>query len=175
MTDTFTGGWSVFTATMLLIVAACNIVQGIVAVVAPTAFVTGSGRVLLLNLVSWGVLLAAWGLVMLAAAGALIGGQAWTRLLACVLAGVNVLFQLGFVIAVPTWALVVVALDVVVIYGLAVGWPREEAAAGYLAGRADAATGRAAAGGSAEERAPGRPLTEEPGRPATGGAPPPRP
>ncbi|MFC7329168.1 DUF7144 family membrane protein [Marinactinospora rubrisoli] len=161
MNNTYMGGWGVFTATMLLIVAACNIVQGIAAVVMPTAFITGSGRVLFLGFTGWGALLAAWGLVMLATAGALVSGLTWTRVLACVLAGVNVVFQLGFVVAAPTWSLVVMALDVLVIYGVTVGWPREELAASYRAGRADAATGREA----------GRvPVGEEPPRQAGGTA-----
>ena len=52
----------------------------------------------------------------------LFAGQNWARWTAVVLCMINATLQLTIITAFPIWALIVIALDVVVIYQLTVRW-----------------------------------------------------
>ncbi|WP_159942691.1 MULTISPECIES: hypothetical protein [unclassified Nocardiopsis] len=122
-------GWQFFTATLLIVTGAVNIVQGLVALFRPSFYETTASGVLLLDFTSWGVLLGLWGAVLVVAGLAVLSRSAWARAFALVLASLNAIAQLGFVTAMPLWSAVAIAVDVLVIYGLTAGWPsREEAA-----------------------------------------------
>ncbi|WP_186356611.1 hypothetical protein [Streptomonospora sp. PA3] len=151
------GGWAAFAATMLFVVGAVNIVQGIIALFTPEYFLATEGEILVFDFTVWGLILGIWGIVLVVAAAAMISGRIWARALVAVIAAANAFAQLAFIDAHPVWSLVVIAVDVLIVYGATAGWS-ERAPAGddaYAAGRADA---RAPAGarehGAGGERAP---------------------
>ncbi|MDA8368469.1 MAG: hypothetical protein M0026_01185 [Nocardiopsaceae bacterium] len=153
-------GWAAFGATLLFIVGAMNIVQGLVAMFRPEHYLLAGGQTLLLSMGLWGLLLAIWGLALWAAGLALLSGQTWARVVAVALAAINAVAQLGFFASLPLWSAIVIAIDVLVIYAMTAGWPDTSRRTGaYAAGQADArgATARdeAAESGMARER-PGR-------------------
>ena len=79
-----------------------------------------SGLVVHVNYTSWG-----WTLLAIGAALVLVGygvamGYTWARVTAVVLACLNAVVNLAFIAAYPVWALLVIALDVIVIYALVV-------------------------------------------------------
>jgi hypothetical protein len=165
MRTTKANGWGVFGATLLFVVGAINVVQGIVAMFTPEYYFVADGDMLVTGFTLWGIVLAVWGVVLLAAGAALLSGKTWARALAVVLAAVNAVAQLAFLVSNPLWSLIAIAIDVLVIYGMTAGWPdhlaRDDDA--YGAGRADARgvpadTGRrgtAPAAGAAGEEAVG--------------------
>ena len=51
-----------------------------------------------------------------------LSGREWARWVAILAVGLNAIAQLGFSVAFPLWTLLMIALDVIVIYGLAAGW-----------------------------------------------------
>ncbi|WP_017539158.1 DUF7144 family membrane protein [Nocardiopsis halophila] len=157
-----TNGWMVFGAVLLLVIGAVNLVQGIVAMTRPAYYAVESGEMLVLDFSGWGLLLTVWGAVLVAAGLALFSGHMWARSLAVVLAAVNAVAQLGFLLAFPLWSLVAIAVDVLVIYGLTAGWPgRAEGRGGdpredpaYRAGQSDAQAVPAAGAMEGQQSAP---------------------
>lgn len=117
-------GWQFFVATLLVVIGCINIIQGLVALFVPEFYFAADTEMLLLEYASWGVLLGLWGVVLVVAGMSVLSGSAWARVFAIVLASLNALAQLAFVVAMPLWSMVAIAIDVLVIYGLTAGWPR---------------------------------------------------
>jgi hypothetical protein len=71
--------------------------------------------------------LTAWGWIHLIAGGliaitgiALLAGQGWARPVTVVLAGLNVIVQLTFIAVYPVWAIIAIALCIMVIWAIVV-------------------------------------------------------
>ncbi|PRX95668.1 DUF7144 family membrane protein [Allonocardiopsis opalescens] len=139
-------GWAVFAATMMLVGGAFNIIHGAVALFAPSYFLVAENALLFLDFYRWGLLLGGWGVVMVLAGLALLSGRMWARVFAILLACLNAVAQLVFSSAYPLWTVAVIAVDIVVVYGLTAGWSRgridREATTAYQGGRTDATTPR---------------------------------
>ncbi|MFD3683214.1 hypothetical protein ACFWTE_00130 [Nocardiopsis sp. NPDC058631] len=116
-------GWQFFVATLLIVIGAVNIIQGMVALFSPDFYVATGSDMLFLEYGSWGVLLGLWGAVLAIAGLAVLSGSTWARVFGIVLASLNALAQLAFVVAMPMWSMVAIAVDILVIYGLTAGWP----------------------------------------------------
>jgi hypothetical protein len=110
-------GLVLFASVMLLIIGCFNLIYGIAAVANAHVFVAGAHYV-------WGDL-RFWGwatliigaLQLLAAAGAAAGYQL-ARWFGVAVLGINAIAMMFFLPAYPLWALVIVAADVVALYGL---------------------------------------------------------
>lgn len=110
-------GWVMFAAVMLLILGCTNIVEGVAAVGGSGAFVARAHYVFG-DLNSWGWVIWAIGIAQgLTAVGILIKNQ-FARWLGVAFAAVNTLAQMLMIQAYPFWALALVSLDVLVMYGL---------------------------------------------------------
>ncbi|WP_017540897.1 DUF7144 family membrane protein [Nocardiopsis halophila] len=141
-----TDGWRVFAASMLVFGGAINFVQGMVASFASDFYRVEQGGTLLFDYAAWGLVLAVWGAVLMAAGAAALSGRMWARAVGVLAAGLNAVAQLAFVEPYPVWAVLVIAVDVLVVYGLTAAWtpagpPVPEADTerdAYRAGRSDA-------------------------------------
>jgi len=116
-------GWQFFVATLLIVIGAINVIQGAVALFSPDFYVASGTDMLFLEYGSWGVLLGLWGAVLVLAGLAVLSRSTWARVFGIVLASLNALAQLAFVVAMPLWSMVAIAVDILVIYGLTAGWP----------------------------------------------------
>jgi hypothetical protein len=116
-------GWQFFVATLLVVIGAVNIVQGLVASFTPVFYAATGADVLFLEYEAWGVLLGLWGVALVITGLAVLSLSTWARAFALVLAAANAVAQLGFAMAMPLWSMVAIAVDIVVIYGLTAGWP----------------------------------------------------
>jgi hypothetical protein len=105
-------------ASILLVVAGCfNVIQGIAAIANSHVF-TANAHYVFGNLRTWGWITLILGiLVLLAAVGVLAGNQA-ARWFAVIVIGLNAIDQMFFVPAYPFWALTIIAMDIVALYGL---------------------------------------------------------
>jgi hypothetical protein len=72
------------------------------------------------NLEFWGWLSIVWGLMAFTGAVLLFMRNPWSAGVAIVLAAFNALFWLFAIPVLPIWSLVVIAIDVLIIYGLSV-------------------------------------------------------
>jgi hypothetical protein len=110
-------GWITFAGVMLGLASILNIVDGIGAI-SKSSFFAANAHYIAGDLKTWGwVMLALGVLQMVVAAGLFVGNQLarWTGV---AIASLNAIAQLAFIPAYPLWSLSIVALDVLIIYGL---------------------------------------------------------
>lgn len=136
-------GWAAGAAVLLLVVGLFHVIQGLVALVQTEFFVVGAGQLIVMDFTAWGWGLLIGGIVLALAGVAVFTGQMWARSAGIFLAAVSMLAQLVFLVAFPLWSLAMVAINVVIIYGLTAGWTqlaanRGAAGSAYGAGRSDA-------------------------------------
>lgn len=110
-------GFVIFASVLLLVVGFFNLIDGIVAITRSHFFV-GNAHYVVGDLRSWGwTVLILGALQLLIAAGVVAGNQAarWT---AVVLLGLNAIAQMMFLPSYPIWSLMIIAVDVVALWGL---------------------------------------------------------
>jgi hypothetical protein len=106
-----------FAAILLLVVGFFNMIYGIAAIanshvfVANAHYVFGTLRV-------WGWITLIISVLQLAAAGGILAGNQLARWFAVALLALNAIDMMFFVAAYPFWALTIIAVDVVALYGL---------------------------------------------------------
>ena len=103
---------------MLFLAGAFNVIDGLVALANAKVYVAGAVYVWS-DLRTWGWIVLALGVVELLAGSAILRGHGWGRWFGIGVAGLNAIGQMVFIPAYPWWALLIIALDILVIYGLA--------------------------------------------------------
>ena len=114
-------GWLTFASIMLMIAGIWNAIEGLLAI--------GSSRVndevfVFSDLQTWGVIVLLLGVLQLGAAWAIMGGKSYGRWFGIGVTGLNAIGQLLFLPAYPLWCIAMFAVDVLIIYALAVYGPR---------------------------------------------------
>jgi hypothetical protein len=123
-------GLVVFAAILLGLIGIFNLIDGIAAIANSHVFVANAHYVFA-NLRTWGwITLIIAVLQLLAAAGLFMGNQL-ARWFAVAVLGLNAIDQMFFLPAYPFWSLIIIAADIVAIWGLCAYGSREniEAAA----------------------------------------------
>jgi hypothetical protein len=110
-------GWVLFATIMFLIAACLNIVWGIAAV-SSSHFFVGNAHYILSDLNTWGWIVIGFGAVEVLAALSIWRGGAFGRWFGIVVAGLAVVAAMMSIPAYPAWSLTLVAIYVLVIYGL---------------------------------------------------------
>ena len=114
-------GWVIFAGVVLVIAGMFSAIQGLAALIGPNDYyLVAGGTVWLLDVNGWGWWNLIIGVLLVLTAIALFAGQTWARIVAIVLAGLNALGQVMQIPAQPWWAIVVIAIDILVIYALTV-------------------------------------------------------
>jgi len=110
-------GLVLFASILLVVIGCFNVIQGVAAIANSHVF-TAHAHYVFGDLRTWGWITLIIGcLVLLAAVGVLAGNQA-ARWFAVVVLGLNAIDQMFFVPSYPFWALTIIAMDVVALYGL---------------------------------------------------------
>lgn len=107
-----------FAAVMLSLAGFFNGIHGLAAIMKKEYFVQGS--LLYENLQVWGWIWLVLGVLQVSAAYMLLGRASGGRMLAIFLAGVSAVIAFASMGAHPTGSILVIAMDVLVIYGLTV-------------------------------------------------------
>ena len=120
------GNWMiVFAVALLITVGFFNLIDGIAAIARSHIYVANAIYVIG-DLRAWGwVTLILGVLQILAAIGITIGNQV-ARWFAVAVIGLNAISQMFFIPAYPFWALTIIAVDVVALWGLCAYGSREE-------------------------------------------------
>ena len=113
------GGWILFAASMLGLAGSWNTIQGILAIADSRVYV-GEQTFVFSDLKTWGWIVLALGVLQLLAAFAVIGGSTAAQWFGIGVAGLNAIGQLMWLPAFPFWALTMFAVDILIIYALAV-------------------------------------------------------
>jgi hypothetical protein len=118
--DSGTGvGWVGFAAIMLGLAGIWNFIDGILAISSSRVFV-GDEVFVFSDLNTWGWIIMILGILQVIAAMTLLGGSEFARWFGIGAAGLNALGQMFFIPIHPWWGITMFAVDVLIIYALAV-------------------------------------------------------
>jgi len=120
-------GLIVFASVILAVLGFFNLIYGIAAIANSHVFVANAHYVFG-SLRTWGWITLIIAVLQLLAAGGVLAGNQLARWFAVVVVGLNAIDQMFFVAAYPFWSLMIIAVDVVAIYGLCVYGSRENLA-----------------------------------------------
>jgi len=114
-------GVVLFGGIMMEMVGGFQLIQGLVALFKDDYYlVSPNGLVVEVNYTAWGWTHLLIGLVAIATGIGVMLGQTWARVLGIVIAVVSAMVNVAFLSAYPIWSTIIIAMDVLVIYALAV-------------------------------------------------------
>ena len=115
-------GWTTFAAVMLVIAGSLDALWGLAAILNDQVVTVGGRGVIVWDISAWGWFHLILGAILLVTAWGVGTMQSWARWTAIGFATLSAITQVGVLPAFPLWALIVIALDVIVIYGLTARW-----------------------------------------------------
>jgi hypothetical protein len=110
-------GLVLFASVLLLIVGCFNLIYGIAAIANSHVF-TANAQYVFADLRTWGWITLIIGVLQLLAAAGVLAGNQWARWFGVAVLGLSAVDQMFFIPAYPFWSLVIIAVDVVALYGL---------------------------------------------------------
>ena len=110
-------GLILFASVLLLVIGFFNMIYGIAAIANSHVFVANAHYVFA-NLRTWGWITLIISVLQLIAAGGILAGNQLARWFAVAVLALNAIDMMFFVPAYPFWALTIIAMDVVALYGL---------------------------------------------------------
>ncbi len=113
-------GWIWFAAIMMMIGGALQAIHGLVAVVNDEWVVWGNQANLYLDISQWGWVHLIVGIVVFLSGLGVLSGNVLARFVGVVLASLSLVANFLYLPAYPLWAIVIIAIDVLVIYALTV-------------------------------------------------------
>ena len=113
-------GVSVFAGTLMVLIGILHAVQGVVALVNDTFFVVGTKWTFSFDVTTWGWAHLLIGIIVAFAGFFVFRGAVWARTVGVLLAVVSAVANFTWLPYYPVWALVVIALDVLVIWALTI-------------------------------------------------------
>lgn len=112
-------GWLTFSGSLLIVVAFFHVVAGLVALFKSNVFVATPHQLIVFDYTQWGWTHIIFGVLLFATAAALFTGRLWARIVTISLATLSAIANFGFLNAYPLWSIIMIALDILVIYGVA--------------------------------------------------------
>lgn len=113
-------GWLMFAATVVFLAAMANLLYGLALVAGDDWIVLTPERLVRFNSSTVGTIYLLFGALQGWIGLGVLRGRLWARALGVVSAGLNALAQMAFLSAYPTWSIIVMIVDVMVIYALTV-------------------------------------------------------
>ena len=110
-------GLVLFAAVLLVVVGCFNLIYGIAAIANSHVF-TANAHYVFGNLRTWGWITLIIGVLQLLVAAGVLAGNQLARWFAVAVLGLNAIDQMLFIPAYPFWSLMIIAVDVVALYGL---------------------------------------------------------
>jgi hypothetical protein len=118
-------GWIVFAGIMFMVSSMLNVIWGIAAV-SNSHFFVGNASYILSDLNTWGWVAIGFGALEALAALSIFRGGAFGRWFGIAVASFAIVGAMMSIPAYPIWALVLVTIDILVVYGLAAHGGRPE-------------------------------------------------
>ena len=114
-------GWIIFAGVTMIVLGAFSIIEGLVAVFQRSYYLVGPNNLLVhVNDSTWGWVHFGIGVAVVLVGFGVMTGAMVARVLGIALAVISAIVNLAFIAAYPVWGIIIIALDVLVIYALAV-------------------------------------------------------
>jgi hypothetical protein len=114
-------GWVFFAGIMLTLVGVFQVMAGLVALFDKSYYVVTADKLVVhASYTTWGWVHIALGALAIFAGVGVMSGRLWARIYAIALASISAVANLAFINASPVWSVVMITVDVLVIYALAV-------------------------------------------------------
>ncbi len=112
-------GWVLFGAMMMVMLGSFQALAGLIALFDDGYYVvTQKGLLVDVNFTTWGWVHLILGAAAFVAGFGLMRGALWARVIGVIVAMVSAIVNLGFLAAFPLWAVMMIALDVIIIYAI---------------------------------------------------------
>jgi len=118
-------GFVVFAGVMLMLTGIFQAFAGLAAIIDDKYFVVVGNYAYDLDVTAWGWLHLIYGVIVAAAGWGVFGGATWARVVGITLASFSAIGNFFFIPYQPVWAILIIALDVLVIAALSAYSPRE--------------------------------------------------
>jgi hypothetical protein len=112
-------GFTYFAAIMMMLTGGLEILQGLSAIIRKNLYVVNKDYIYKINVNGWGWIHLILGVIVLLAGIALLGGALWARIVGIAMAALIAIANFLWLPYYPVWAIVLIALNVVVIWALA--------------------------------------------------------
>ena len=114
-------GWIMFAAIFMVTIGTLNAIQGLAALFRDEAYwVTLNGAVVAFDVTTWGWIHLIFGILLVIVGVLLMRGSTFARVVGIGLVALNMVAQFSWSTLYPFWALIVIALDIVILYALVV-------------------------------------------------------
>ncbi len=113
-------GWIGFAAIILSIMGIFHIIAGFVALFQPDVYTAAAGTVWVFDYSQWGWIHIIGGLLAFTAAGSLMQGNMYGRIIAVIVAGLSIVANMAFVPIYPVWSIMMVVIGFMVIWAVTV-------------------------------------------------------
>ena len=127
-------GWITFAWIVLIVAGVFAIIDGVVAISRSSFFQSYGAHYVYSSLKTWGWVELIMGIIAVLAGFGVVYNQQWGRWIGMLVAAISIIIQIFWIPIVPFWALTIILLDVLVIYGLAVYGGKQEAPSGSPGG-----------------------------------------
>lgn len=115
-----TSGWVVFAGIVAVMAAILNVLYGLTMLFNNEWVVLAPRSVISFDLTTAGAVALFLGILQLMVALGIFNGDLWARVVGIVAAGLNILVQMGFMSIYPQWSWLLIGVNGLLIYGLAV-------------------------------------------------------
>jgi len=105
---------------MLVMAGMFGIIDGLVALINDEVYLVTKDSIVAFDFTTWGWIHLILGIIVLIAGFAVMSGQLWARIVGVFVAMLSAVSQIAFITAFPLWSVVIIAIDVLIIYGLLV-------------------------------------------------------
>ncbi|CAM4525277.1 hypothetical protein NONI108955_43140 [Nocardia ninae] len=110
---------TIFAGVLILITGVLHLLTAVAAIAGRDIFVVTEDQVFLVDVSAWGWIHLVIAVLVLIAGFGIVTGKTWGYLAGIVMASVSILDNFLFAPIYPFWALVIIAIDVLVIWALA--------------------------------------------------------
>lgn len=113
-------GFTVFAATMMIMIGIFQAIAGIVALINDEFYVVTQGWIFQFDITTWGWVHLILGVIIALAGMALFSGAVWARTLGVIIATISAIVNFAWLPWYPIWAIIMITVDVFVIWALTV-------------------------------------------------------
>jgi hypothetical protein len=117
--------WIAFAGVVMAILGFLDVIWGIAAIANNEVVVVGGHGVLVFDITTWGWVQLIVGIAIVLVGLGLLAGASVSRWAGIGVLALNAVLQVVWFSAAPLWALMIIALDVILIYQLCVNWTEE--------------------------------------------------